>query len=244
MPYDPIRDAPNFRETLRQLARTERLTSQTIVDLFNRQRTRGDNLAISRATLDRFTRGEHITKIRELRAIHDMLRATPAYAAYFAPTPFEPDTPSQGFGQALGAMFAAGTDTGAKRRMDDMRAAMPGKYTFMRRDHDRVSLENGVRVSSFWIEEAEGGLTARESQSHRTPDGDMPFEQIDHGYLFVHGPSIYFLTKEIGGTAVKFGAIEMTLPETDRRQPVQYFQGYLLVSSRRGIFPRALRRGG
>ena len=45
--------------------------------------------------------------------------------------------------------------------------------------------------------------------------------------------------KEIGGTAVKFGVIEQTMPDLDRAQPIQYFQGHITVVSRRGVFPAA-----
>ena len=135
-------------------------------------------------------------------------------------------------------MFAATDGTDARARMEDMRIALPGKFVLMRRDHDRVTLENGVRVSCLDIEAADGGLVLEETQSYRTPDGAMPFEQPDRGYLFAHGPLTYFLSKEIGGTAVKFGVIELTLPEAERRLPVQYFQGYIMVASRRGVFPR------
>ena len=239
MPYDPIRDAPCFRIALRKLSDIERLTSQAIVDLFNQQRSRGDNLSISRATLDRFVQGEDVTKIRELRAIHHLLRAHPAYARYFASTdPAPPSSADRPFAQALGEMFAVADGTDARARMEDMRIALPGKFVLMRRDHDRVTLENGVRVSCLDIEAADGGVVLEESQSYLTPDDGMPFEQTDRGYLFAHGPLTYFLLKEIGGTAVKFGVIELTLPDTERRLPVQYFQGYIMVASRRAVFPR------
>ena len=243
MPYDPIRDAPGFRITLRQLSDVERLTSQAIVDLFNKQRARGDNLSISRATLDRFVQGEDVTKIRELRAIYQLLHAHPAYARYFVsaetvPPPAPPPAADRPFAHALGAMFAAADGTDARARTEDMRIALPGKFVLMRRDHDRVTLENGVRVSCLDIEAADDGVVLEESQSYLTPDDGMPFEQTDRGYLFAHGPLTYFLLKEIGGTAVKFGVIELTLPEAERRLPVQYFQGYIVVASRRGVFPR------
>ena len=244
MPYDPIRDAGDFRLTLRRLADIEHLTSQSIIDLFNRQRGRGDTLSISRATLDRFVQGEDITKIRELRVIHDILRTHPAYGAYFGTEPPAPCCPET-VARALGTFLAPGGRGAAL--LDDARVALPGQFVLMRRDHDPISLENGVRVSSLSLADEAEGVAIRETQSYRTPDYDMPFEQTDHGWLFSHGAVLYFLMKEIGGTCVKFGVIEQLLPELDRRQPVQYFQGHLMVVSRRGVFPRtrfAARRYG
>lgn len=235
MPYDPIRDAGEFRLTLRRLADIEHLTSQSIIDLFNRQRARGDNLSISRATLDRFIQGEDITKIRELRVIHDILRTHPAYGAYFGPD-FLPSPCPEALARALGTFFTPNGQDNAL--LDDARVALPGQFVLMRRDHDPISLENGVRVSSLSLDDEVEGLAMRETQSHRTPDYDMPFEQMDRGWLFSHGATLYFLMKEVGGTCVKFGVIEQLLPELDRRQPVQYFQGYVMVVSRRGVFPR------
>lgn len=232
MPYDPIRDAPAFRATLKRLADVEHLTSQAIVDLLQRQRTRGDNLSISRATLDRFVHGEDITKIRELRAIHDILSAHPAYRAYFVPAA-PPDPPDAGGLAAAIAGFDPRDGVTAC-----MTAALPGLYVLMRRDHDKVTVDQGVRVSTLSLEARGGGIAIQETQSYRTPDDGVPFEQTDRGHIFAHGPNVYFLMKEIGGTAVKFGVIEMTLPEIDRSQTVQYFQGHIMVVSRRGVFPR------
>ena len=238
MPYDPIRDAPRFCATLKRLAEVEHLTSQAIIHLFNKQRTRGDHLSISRATLDRFIQGEDITKIHELRVIHDILRIHPAYGAYFETDAPAPTNGADKFAQALAAFFAPGDAAGDDVRPEDMRAALPGQSVLMRRDHDSISLDKGVRVSSLLLTAEAGGVTIQESQSYRTPDYEMPFEQTDRGYLFAHGRNVYFLMKEVGGSAVKFGVIEQALPELDRRQPVQYFQGHVMVVSRRGVFPR------
>lgn len=234
MPYDPIRDAPGFRTTLRCLADIEHLTSQAIVDLFTRQRTPGDNLSISRATLDRFIQGEDITKIRELRAIHDILSHHPAYGRYFNPQPAQA-AEEQRTAEGLARLFLCDAPTPASGQMC---AALPGRYVLMRRDHDLITVDQGVRVSSLLLDATDGAIAIEETQSYRTPDYDVPFEQIDRGYIFFHSPNIYFLMKEIGGTAVKFGVIDQTLPELDRSQPVQYFQGHLMVVSRRGVFPR------
>lgn len=243
MPYDPIRDAPGFRITLRRLAVIERLTSQAIVDLFGRNRARGDQMSISRATLDRFIQGEDITKIRELRIIHDILRSHATYGTYF-----EPEAPSLASAAAPAAFAMAGFlaaadaeagDPGAGgARFGDLLAALPGQFVMMRRDHDEITVEKGVRISLLSLDIEAGGVVIQETQSYRTPDYDMPFEQTDRGQVFTHGAGVYFLMKEIGGTCVKFGFIEQTLPELERRQPVQYFQGHLMVVSRRGVFPR------
>ncbi len=237
MNYDPIRDAPDFRGTLKKLADIEHLTSQAIIDLFTAHRTRGDNLSISRATLERFIQGEDITKIRELRVIHDLLRANPLYRRYF-----ESVTPDAGdfttLARLFGAFLAPDTTDSDDIRPEDMRASLPGEFVMMRRDHDPISLEQGVRISALTLSGANTGVAIEEVQSYRTPDYDMPFEQTDRGYLFSHGRRLYFLMKELGGTCVKFGVIEQTLPEIERRQPVQYLQGHLMVVSRRGVFPR------
>lgn len=242
MPYDPIRDAADFRGTLKRLAEVEHLTSQAIIDLFNKQRVRGDNLSISRATLDRFVQGEEITKIRELRVIHELLRTHPTYRAYFgtAPEPEgERETDAAGsLAQLFGAWFAPDSIAPDGATMPGMLAALPGQYVMMRRDHDPITVENGVRVSMLTLGAELGGLRIEENQSYRTPDYDMPFEQTDRGYLFSHGQYIYFLMKETGGTAVKFGVIQLVLPELDRGVPAQYFQGHIMVVSRRGVFPR------
>jgi hypothetical protein len=75
MPYGPVRDAPCFPTRLKRRAEVERLTNQVITHPFNEPRTRGDRLSISRASLDRFIHGEDTTKTRDLRVIHDTLRA-------------------------------------------------------------------------------------------------------------------------------------------------------------------------
>ncbi len=245
MAYDPIGDAAAFRAALKKLVEIERLTSQGIIDLFTRQRTRGDGLSISRATLDRFIQGEDITKIRELRVIHDLLRGHAIYGVYFEaassmvnPRPglsggeAEPDSLATMFGAFL---IPAGAD---EARREDMLTSLPGQFVLMRRDHDPITVDHGVRVSSLSLSAAADGVAIQETQSYRTPDYEMPFEQTDEGYLFAHGRHVYFLMKEIGGSAVKFGVIEQTLPEIERRQPVQYFQGHMMVVSRRGVFPR------
>jgi hypothetical protein len=236
MPYDPIRDAPGFRLALKRLAEVERLTSQAIVDLFNKQRARGDTLSISRATLDRFVAGEDTTKIRELRVIHTLLLANPAYCRYFE-TSAPPPPASPAGDLAAGCLFPDWSD-GDMARTGDMLAALPGEFVLMRRDHDPISVEQGVRVSMLSLVETGIGIAIRENQNYRTPDDEMAFEQTDRGHVFSHGQKLYFLMKEDGGTAVKFGVIEQTLPEIERRQPVQYFQGHVMVVSRRGVFPR------
>jgi hypothetical protein len=240
MIYDPIRDAPGFRDALKKLAEVEHLTSQAIIDLFNRNRVRGDNMSISRATLDRFIQGEDITRIRELRAIHDLLRAQPAWQAYFDQEPPAPKDQDIGaFARMFGAFLAPESRTCEDVCREDMRAALPGQFVMMRRDHDRISVEQGVRVSLLTLSISEGGIAVRETQSYRTLDYDVPFEQTDQGYMFTHGGRMYFLMKEDGGTAVKFGVIDLAMPEIERRGPVQYLQGHVLVVSRRGVFPRA-----
>jgi len=239
MAYDPIRDAAGFRATLKRLADVEHLTSQAIVDLFNARRVRGETMSISRATLDRFVGGEDITRIRELRVIHDLLRSEPAYRSYFEePAPVTGAADATSFVRAFGAFLAPDGQNGDSVRISDMVTSLPGQFVLMRLDHDPISVEQGVRISSVILTTADGGVAIEELQSYRTPDYDMPFEQTDKGFLFTHGPRIFFLMKELGGTAVKFGVIEQTLPEIERRQPVQYFQGYLMVVSRRGVFPR------
>ena len=240
MSYDPIRDASAFRTTLKRLAEIEHLTSQAIIDLFAAQRNRGDNLSISRATLDRFVQGEDITRIRELRVIHEILRIHPTYGTYFeqaipeaaraAPVPL--------LARTLAEFLLPGGSGRDGVQLDDMTASLPGQYVMMRRDHDAIAVESGVRVSSLLLQAAEGTVVIEETQSYRTPDYEVPFEQTDRGYVFTHNRYIYFLMKEVGGAAVKFGVIDLVLPELDRRQPVQYFQGYLMVVSRRGVFPR------
>ena len=245
MPYDPIKDAPAFRATLKKLTEIERLTSQAVVDMLIKARTPGTHMSISRATLDRFVAGEDITKIRELRAIHDLLRAHTAYGAYFAPTP----APAPG-GGAPGNPdpFLASADPGAGATgVDVINAGFVGRFVMIRRDHDQLAGDDGVRVSTLDFEERDGGVGIEETQAYRTPDYEVPFEQTDRGQVFAHGPYCYFMMREVGGTCVKFGVIEQTLPELDRRQPVQYFQGHIMVVSRRGIFPRtrfAARRYG
>ena len=235
MAYDPIRDAAAFRATLRRLADVEHLTSQAVIDLFNQQRVRGDNLSISRATLDRFVQGEDITRIRELRLIHDMLREHATYGAYFATPALSPFPDPRG---GAGGFLLPDAGTRDDLRHADMVAGLPGRFVMMRRDHDPITVENGVRFSSLTLEVEKESIAIEERQSYRTPDYDVPFEQTDRGYLFTHGGHICFLMKEVCGTCVKFGVIEQILPELDRRQPVQYFQGHLMVVSRRGVFPR------
>lgn len=242
MPYDPIRDASAFRTTLKRLAEIEHLTSQAIIDLFTAQRSRGDNLSISRATLDRFAQGEDITRIRELRVIHEMLWVHPTYGTYFEQAVPEAaqaaPMPEQLLARTLAEfLLPAGSGRGSAQ-LDDMTASLPGRFVMMRRDHDPITVESGVRVSSLSLEAAEGTIVIEETQSYRTQDYEVPFEQTDRGYVFTHDRYIYFLMKEIGGAAVKFGVIDLVLPELDRRQPVQYFQGYMMVVSRRGVFPR------
>ena len=235
--YDPIRDAPGFRITLRRLAEVEHVTSQAIIDLFSQNRAPGDHLSISRATLDRFIQGEDITKIRELRFIHDTLRSHPTYGAYFAPDAPPPAAPAPPMPE-LGSFFDPADSGVGGPRAEDLLVALPGQFVLMRRDHDEITVEKGVRISLLSLTAGAGGVAIEETQSHRTPDYDMPFEQTDRGHVFTHGAHIYFLMKEVGGTCVKFGVIEQTLPEPDRRQPVQYFQGHVMVVSRRGVFPR------
>jgi hypothetical protein len=229
--YHPIRDAAVLRVTLKHLAEAERLTSQGVVDLFNAARAKGDNLSISRATLDRFVRGEDITKIRELRVIYDLLRTHPAYGAYFPAA--QPEEESNDLVSLLGRFLAPGDDSGGPAP-----DGLSGRFLMMRRDNDTVALPDGLRVSTLTLAAAGGGVSIEERQSYRPPDFDIRFEQTDQGWLFTHAGALYFLMKESGGSAVKFGVITQMLPEPGRDQPVQYFQGFITVVSRRGVFPR------
>jgi hypothetical protein len=236
MAYDPIVDAERFRKALQKLAESEGLSALKIIEMYNRERPAGNDMAMSVATLQRFINGDNVRLIAQLRFIYNMLFRMTDYRPYLEKDAGEVvDLPS-----ALAAFFAPQGNVPPRYSTDVVRKCLPGEYVMVRRDFNETAEADDVRASTVTIEAADNGVVIEERQDFQQPLDARGYRQRDSGYLFPYADYVYFLMKEAGdpATAVKLGVISFAMPDFGDGQ-ADYFAGHVFVSSRRGIFPLA-----
>jgi hypothetical protein len=244
MAYDHRRDIAKLRHAIETMIKEDGFSEVGIVKYYAEIKKPGAYVRsnIARSTIRNLLAGKALRKSsKEMACLFDAISDDNNYGKRLIS---EQNTaiPHRivDFADALSAFFL-NTEGHQRDFISTLRVHFGGEYIMSRRNRDYDAALDEVRLSEVRISAIENGIKIEEIQNYQKDHKRDGNNQHDEGYVFRFTNKTYFLMKSIRGTAVKFGVIEHFEPgigHLSESEKVEYFQGYIFVSSDRGIFER------